>query len=455
MPKMVKSKSGIISFHQPLDELHFFNQEELIASHSFSEDGSNGEGNVPDNDFFAINESDSVKAKTRALSKTTVSHNIDFAEGDVLKNSTSMLKGKTLYPNHDMDVNKWVGTVEDTFWSEDDPGIPVPGINANLSVDKKQAPSIARGLLLPSSPVRSVSVTIGFDYRRSHPKMTDRQFWQHFGQDKDSERVRFIATHIKVYKELSFVYAGSDPFANRLSLTDEEYHTLKDNLYEDKNITSKISEMAQEWDSKTRNNATTQSFSEPNKTSIFLTKKLNQDGDNSMDREILCTSLGLPTDASDADIQVALKKQSSQLADLTVKTESLEKQNEDLVTKLEQANNEKEELSKQVEANLEMATLGEGLIKELRENATKLYKLSLDEGEDADKDMLEMIGSASLKSAKSFTKSYKKAAESKLGHKLTDDGTKLEEVRSSGQQSFDEDDKDTKQVIVPGIEGLH
>lgn len=449
MLKLLKSKSGIISFNQPLDDVHYYNKEELIGIHSFSE-SDNGQPS----DFFSIEESDSVKSKHRALSKTTVSHNIDFAKGDVLKASTDMLKGVTLYPNHNMDVEKWVGTVENTLWSEQDAGIPVPGINAELSVDKKQAPAIARGLLMKSSPISSVSVTIGFDYERSHPKLTDRNFWMKFGEEVDGTIVRFIATKIKTYKELSFVYAGSDPYANRLNLSDAELFMFKDDIFKDKSMGNKAREIAKEWDTTTNKNYAEENFSK--NSSIFITKKLNnqENGVNSMDREILCTSLGLKTDASDVEIQVALKAQATELANLTVETKSLQDQVKNMTTELETAKTENVELTKQLEESNDFAEVGKAQLETVRTNGIKIYKLGLAEGEEPNEELLLMINNGNLKSVTALTKSYKKAAEANLGHKINDEGVEIKSLQSSdGNANLG--NTETKQVIVPGVTNLH
>jgi hypothetical protein len=54
---------------------------------------------------------DYILVNFRAISKTLIDgYFLDFTVGDVLKESTPLLLGQTVYPNHDfMDISNWLG----------------------------------------------------------------------------------------------------------------------------------------------------------------------------------------------------------------------------------------------------------------------------------------------------------------------------------------------------------
>jgi hypothetical protein len=130
----------------------------------------------------------------------------DFTKPGVLKAAVGLFEGVTLYTNHMADVNDWSGLVQDCVW--DDKNTP-PGINGLIVVDKTVDPKLARGLEIKA--LRSLSVTIWFNYERSHPNLSG--FYDRLGEIVDGEMVRFIITEITNAGEVSVVWEGEDPFA--------------------------------------------------------------------------------------------------------------------------------------------------------------------------------------------------------------------------------------------------
>ena len=127
----------------------------------------------------------------------------------MLKAATGLFEGLTLYANHYADVEKWKGLCQEPVW--DDQNNPA-GINALLVVDRVVAPNLARGV--ETKALRSCSVTIWFEYEKSHPNLD--YYWSRLGEVVDGEVVRLIVTKITNAGEVSIVWEGEDPFAKAL-----------------------------------------------------------------------------------------------------------------------------------------------------------------------------------------------------------------------------------------------
>lgn len=170
--------------------------------------------------------SEFVERPFRMLSKVLIEgHWVDFSEGDVLKSALPLFADLTIYPDHNPSVKEWLGLAVSPVWTD---SLGVPGIDANFRVDSVSNPKIARGLQLEPPAVKACSVGIYFKYRRSHPDMSDWQFYEMLGRQIDSEVVRFVVTEITRVVEVSLVYAGADRNAVMLSVDDEFTETEED-----------------------------------------------------------------------------------------------------------------------------------------------------------------------------------------------------------------------------------
>jgi hypothetical protein len=134
----------------------------------------------------------------------------DFTRPGVLKAAAPLFAGVTLYANHYVDVDNWKGFVQSPVWDEKN---SPPGINATLVIDKTVDAKLARGVEIKA--LRSASVTIWFEYERSHPDL--RGFYDRLGEEVDGEIVRFVVTKIARAAEVSIVWEGEDPFAKSLA----------------------------------------------------------------------------------------------------------------------------------------------------------------------------------------------------------------------------------------------
>lgn len=171
---------------------------------------------------LAPKESDFVYPVFRSLSEVIVHKNwnpIDFSMNGVLKKSMPLLKGQTVYPNHEALVGNEVGAILEVAWENSyttSNGIVVPaGINSKLKIDGKSNPKIARGVMMDPPSIHSTSVTVNFLWDKSHDLSQD-DFFRKLGTMEKGTLVRKIASKINKYQELSFVPHGADAFAQKI-----------------------------------------------------------------------------------------------------------------------------------------------------------------------------------------------------------------------------------------------
>lgn len=174
---------------------------------------------------LAPNDEEFIYPTFRALSEVIVHKGfnpVDFSAGGILKKSANLLVGSTINPDHESGmVGNAVGAVRKTAWQEQskaDGGIIVPaGINAQFKIDGKSNPRIARGIMMDPPSIHSSSVTVQFNWDKSHPSLTDEEFFQKLSTyDKDGNMIRRMATKIIKYKEISLVSHGADPYAQKI-----------------------------------------------------------------------------------------------------------------------------------------------------------------------------------------------------------------------------------------------
>lgn len=162
---------------------------------------------------------DFVEVPFRLISATIVGGGTwkatDFSNVAVLKKSTKMLDGKTIYKDHETDTDNWVGIVNGVKWTEafSSNGTPVPaGIDGILAIDKITNPKVARGALMGT--IYSNSVTVEFDWEMSHQFENEWDFLSRIGTlGTDGKMIRRVVTAIHNYHETSLVWLGADPFA--------------------------------------------------------------------------------------------------------------------------------------------------------------------------------------------------------------------------------------------------
>lgn len=169
-------------------------------------------------------ESEFIAPTFRALSEVIVHRKynpVDFSMNEILKKSMSLLVGQSVYIDHESALGNALGAVSSVGWQNSyktEEGIIVPaGINSQLKIDGKSNPRIARGIQMDPPSIHSTSVTVEFNWERSHPDIEEREFFGKLGSfDKDGKMIRRIATKIRRYHEISLVSHGADPFAQKI-----------------------------------------------------------------------------------------------------------------------------------------------------------------------------------------------------------------------------------------------
>lgn len=171
-------------------------------------------------------EEDYIYVPFRSLSKVVVQGQwIDWSKDNVLKDAVPLLRGATVYPNHNyFDVDNWLGSVSQAEWDEAGTDFGgVAGINAEYKIDALIAPKIARGLLMKPPAIHSTSLTLLFEFEYSHPEIAheDRyKFIRLLGEEVDGKIVRFVVTKIHEIWEASLVFQGADRLAKQAPTTD-------------------------------------------------------------------------------------------------------------------------------------------------------------------------------------------------------------------------------------------
>lgn len=171
--------------------------------------------------------SDYLKAQFRALSAAYLGpggYFLDFSKPGVLAASLPLMlpreKGGSrrrylmLHRNHSNLVQDRVGFIANATWVEAGGEQSAPGINIDTMLDWKLAPNEARQLISDPPLLDSVSVSVEFDWEKSHPDMRDWQFWDLLGHEVDGQMVRIVVTEITDYYHVALVWEGADEEAD-------------------------------------------------------------------------------------------------------------------------------------------------------------------------------------------------------------------------------------------------
>jgi len=175
-------------------------------------------GKTPANPSLPQSDSEFFRCRFRALSQILIEdYALDFTQEGVLEKSVPLLKNQTVYTDHNVDIDNWIGVVENSLWDKD---FSPPGVDADLKIDRVNNQKIIRGLSIEPPAIHSCSVTVFYTWHKSHPDLSDDMFdpdcfWWLLGTEKDGEIVRIIVDEILQYGELSLVWQGADPYAKR------------------------------------------------------------------------------------------------------------------------------------------------------------------------------------------------------------------------------------------------
>lgn len=160
---------------------------------------------------------DYIYVQFRALSQRIVEGQwLDFTTPGVLEEAVALLRGATIYPNHEFwNIEKWLGSVSQTAWDAAGANSGgIPGVNAEYKIDALMNPRIARGLMMRPPAIHSTSLTVLFEFEYSHEDLAkEYKFWSLLGEEVDGHIVRLIVTKIREIWEASLVFQGADRLA--------------------------------------------------------------------------------------------------------------------------------------------------------------------------------------------------------------------------------------------------
>lgn len=349
-------------------------------------------------------EGDFVDVTYRALTAAMMGDlALDFSNEAMLRRSVPLLKGQTVFKDHNTLVDNWVGQVVDTFWDDKTKGLP-PGINSVLRLDTVKDPMTVRGVL--QGALHSASVTVSFEWKPSHPKLMDEdRFWNNLGEEVEGEMVRIVVTKIVKYWEISLVWQGADEYAKQIDAGGKplnRYSFVADPVAEQEDVALSAGEsVAENFEQE-----------ESMKLKTELEKLVGAVTDDTVCQAVE-TFAQQKVEAAAAVSAKALELANAECAELKAKLEELESR--------------KSELS-------EHAALGKTYIENLRQEVVTLYKKA--KGDKAVKEVfLKTFEKAGVEILKAWKEDYEAEIEEKFplsckkcGQGLTRQSAQLEEA---------------------------
>jgi hypothetical protein len=423
-------------------------KEAKKALQSFGLFGSNADTNkfyegIRSASDIVPKEEDFVDVPFRLLSATVVGAGswkaTDFSDEKMLKKSHTKLLKKTVYVDHETDTHNWVGITKAVSWqkSETKNGLFIPaGINGILALDAKTAPKLVRGVLLGA--VYSNSVTVDFAWEKSHPEMSDEEFYDRMGLEVEGRMVTRKAVEIYDYFETSLVWLGADPFAKRIdeagdlvnidqtAIAAEKAAYKKEKVFTisfavDKNtLALSRSELAKP-ERKTEN---------PMEKAIidFLKTKLGLDETDELNLEAVQT-----LDVSDQETVI----KAATFDKLVAKHASLKDADPEKIIVLPTEDFtalEKGKVTLQaLEAEKPFIQLGKNFLKAKKDEAIRLYRVAT--GENASEAVVDLFEKADADAIEGLLKQYVKGATEKFSGKCKSCGSQDFEFRSSFETS--------------------
>lgn len=338
----------------------------------------------------------------RLLSATIVSKNwnpTDFGKNNVLHHSMKMLLGQTVNCDHSTDVGNAIGAVSKVLWQEayeTKEGFKIPaGINGVLKIDGKANPRIARGILMDPPSIHSNSVTVQFRWEKSHPELSEEDFYNKLGTyDDKGNLICRVAIEIVRYLETSLVSHGADSFAQKVGEDGQIVnpgfaHKSWNSFSEYKDNKSKdyfFFDMKQdtEYYQEHSNNTPGYNYNNSQTSNSQMDKELQEFLDKLFGKDMLVLSDGKKASVDEAISLIS--NMVSEKASLSEKVTSLEAEKASLTEKV--ANLEAEKVSLTAKAEL-----GTNYITKLRETAVANYRKVQSDKFDEKDPILTMLNS--------------------------------------------------------------
>lgn len=406
----------------------------------------------------------------RLLSNVTVQsgYNPIHFPADVLKKSMYKLIGQTINIDHETALGNAIGSVKSVEWQNayTKDGVKVPaGINGTLKIDGKSNPRIARGIMMDPPSIHSESVTVNFQWVKSHPNMSDEEFRNKLGSlDDKGKLVQKVASNILAYHEISLVAHGADPFAQKIGkdgkIVNTAYAGARTGQLSAEDLKDDLRDASMIWDWKDLSSATANG-SEIILNSYKENETLINNEQNQLEMKellrLLETMFGLEVNSLTEENHVAeLAKFKVGYDAMVVKAKATDTPVSILglsgVENIEKEITELRTFKATVPTNLTeiqgLATVASTVITELREDTKRLYNLSLGEKGKADDNIIALIDAADHKSLTALHKQYDESTEKMFGFVCecgSHNVTRASASSSQGGESFVE--KTSEQII--------
>lgn len=404
----------------------------------------------------------------RMLSNVTVhaKFNPIYFPVAVLKSGMKLLIGQTINIDHEWAVGNAIGSIASVEWQDayKDGAITVPaGINAVMKIDGKSNPRIARGIMMDPPSIHSNSVTVTFEWVKSHPEISDEEFWSKIGSyDKKGNLIQRVVSKILVFHETSLVGHGADPFAQRVKdgkIVNPKYAKARYPLHAD------LKEEAENyavWDWKHYSGKDIIS----NNTTIL--EEFNNEVNNKQNLEnmeflkLVESIFGFEADSlTKENCEAKLKEIKTQFDQFKVsseKTPEIPKIGEfegieAITSEITRLQGIEKELPEDLSIQLALAKDGKILIDQLRAETERLYKLTIKDEKTADANLLAVIAGADYKTLESLHKQYDGLAEDEF--ELTCNKCQSHDITRASAQAGEEGEGGTESVIKSNEEVIN
>lgn len=425
--------------------------EQIFKAHSFKKDSIESFGlfssDIDYNTYYPDVTADQLQPKEeefikpifRMLSEVIVNKQwnpVDFGKPGVLKESMGLLTGQTVNCDHETNIGNAIGSVSSVFWQDSYKlnGVVIPaGINAELMIDGKSNPRIARGIMMTPPSIHSNSVTVRFTWEKSHPNISDDEFWNKLGTyDKEGSLIRRVANKIIQFQETSLVSHGADPFAQKI----DENGNIINPMYADATYSFKAEEARKLY--------TFMDYKDINKEDTLhnTNKSYNENNSNPLNKNVMTLEQFLQSLFGDGLLSLADGQETT--SDLVIaKVREVVSANADALSKLSQAqtdlttkSNELEQLKQENTQNLEFITLGKAHVESLRTGTLESYKKLM--GDKLDDSMVKLIEEAPEKTLATLSSTYAVQLEEKFPMSCSACGSHEVSRASSAKENEDE-----------------
>lgn len=388
-----------------------------------------------------------VRFPFRALSATVVAggtwRTTDFSDEAVLKRAVKKFIGKSAFTEHWQSTNNCIGVIEAASWSEakmvGNKKTPA-GVDIVYLINAALNERLVSNLMMDPPAIYSNSVTVEFEWEPSHDDFSEEgAFMRRIGEiHSDGRMVARKVTDIIDIHESSILWMGADPFAKMLDdegnpinpelgaafeqvqgFTKELY--LKDKHYfasysykkdeinlnveiENNPMEKLLLELARKILNLDATVEVTQAHIDQISAMKFVAADQHKTLTESLEKAKKVDELEKTISELKNKGDAALKKANDELAaeNLTLKGE---------VQKLKSDKDAAENKVKELDG---FAKIGKERLQDMRNETVRLYKLSLAEGTEADKTMLDTFEKADEKQLTSFLTMFTKGVSEKF-----------------------------------------